>query len=503
VEAAKVQAIPQATARLHYRERPAEYCRDILRVTLTPTQEQIARLICRAPCKVLVKAAHSVGKSFLAACLVNWWFDCFWPGIVLTTAPSDKQVRNILWKEVRRIRLNAGLDLSCLLPKACRMETGPDHFAFGLTARDRTGFQGQHEAAVLIIFDEAEGIDLQFWDAAETMCQGDRYGFMAIYNPYLSSGPAVDAERSGNYHVVSMSALEHPNIAAELRGERPAFPAAVRLQWVREALNQWADPAEPGQPGAVQFDGRWYLPQGKGEAAILGRRPTSGINAVIPEYLIDAAIERSLPLPNNGRLQIGVDVAWEGDDDSAIHVQKGGVSLHHEAFHGQNPTRTAERAMSLALTWGAALGMANPRQEVVIAVDAIGIGAGVFSTILEAGWRRAVAVNTMRSLTDREDYPDLRSALWFGFAKEARGPAPGLGNIALGGVGKEALADLRRELTAPVYWLDVRGRRRVEPKLDTKERIGRSPDNADACLLAYANVGSMDERVTGHIELPR
>jgi hypothetical protein len=483
--------------RTWYQERPVDYCRDVLKVRLTPVQEKIARLVCRPPYRVLVKSAHTVGKSFLAACLVNWWFDCFWPGIVLTSAPSAEQVKNILWKEVRRIRFDAGLDTDCFLPKACRMETSVDHFAFGFTARDRTGFQGHHEVAVLIIFDEAEGIDLEFWDAAQTMLQGDRYGFLAIYNPYLSSGPAVDAERSGNYHVETMSALDHPNISAELRGQRPEYPAAVRLQWVRDAIAEWCDPADPGQPGAFQFDGKWYVAQGKGEAAILGRRPTAGINAVFPEYLFDLAVERKLPWPNNGRLQIGVDVAWEGNDDTALHVQKGGVSLHHESFHGQNPTRTAERAMSLALTLGAELGFVDPRKSVVIAVDTIGIGAGVFSNILEAGWRRAVGVNSWEALTERTDHPDLRSALWFGFADACR-----RGNISLGGLSKKALNDLRTELTAPVYWLDVRGRRKVEPKLDTKERIGRSPDNADALLLAYANVGGQEERVAGRVEVP-
>ena len=33
--------------------------------------------------------------------------------------------------------------------------------------------------------------------------------------------------------------------------------------------------------------------------------------------------------------------------------------------------------------------------------------------------------------------------------------------------------------------LDPAGRRKVEPKEETKEKIGRSPDDADALLLAY------------------
>jgi hypothetical protein len=53
-----------------------------------------------------------------------------------------------------------------------------------------------------------------------------------------------------------------------------------------------------------------------------------------------------------------------------------------------------------------------------------------------------------------------------------------------------------------VYWIDVRGRRVVEPKDETKKRLGRSPDSADAALLAFANVGPTDERVMGRIVVP-
>ena len=36
----------------------------------------------------------------------------------------------------------------------------------------------------------------------------------------------------------------------------------------------------------------------------------------------------------------------------------------------------------------------------------------------------------------------------------------------------------------------------------TKERLRRSPDNADATLLAYASVASARERIAGRLEVP-
>ncbi len=93
-------------ARFH--DDPLGYCHHILQVTLTPDQERIARSLVQHPFKTLVRAGHNVGKSFVAACLVNWWYDTRRPGICLTTAPTERQVHDILWKEVRRLRGQRG-----------------------------------------------------------------------------------------------------------------------------------------------------------------------------------------------------------------------------------------------------------------------------------------------------------------------------------------------------------------------------------------------------------
>jgi hypothetical protein len=486
---------------IDWSRNPVGYCEHVLGVRLTDKQAEIARSLLDPPYKVLVRAAHNVGKSFLAACLVNWAFDSFHPGIVLTTAPTDRQVKDILWKEIRTLRVTAAVrgklaSGTFLQPKSCRMETTANHFAHGFTARDADRFQGHHSSFVFIVFDEAEGIDPIFWEAAEPMLGGVRYGFLGMYNPTSQSGPTVDAERSGSFTVHTMNCLDHPNIAKDLAGVTDGIiSSAIRLSRLVEMMESWSEPADAATPGAVQLAGKWYLPGPVAQARLLGRRPTAGFNAVFPEYLFEEAIKRTLPL--TGPLQIGVDPAWFGDDWTAIHVRKGGVSLWHESFNGQDTVRTTDRVESLTLTWGSAFGMNDPRGEVIVAVDAVGIGAGVFDQFRQRRFRRAVAVNTVRVLPEREDYPNLRSALWFGFALECK-----RGNVALGGLSKDVLADLRRELTAPVYEMDIRGRRLVESKDVTKERIGRSPDNADACLLAYANVGGQSERIMGHVEVP-
>jgi hypothetical protein len=49
---------------------------------------------------------------------------------------------------------------------------------------------------------------------------------------------------------------------------------------------------------------------------------------------------------------------------------------------------------------------------------------------------------------------------------------------------------LAADLTSPTYKLDSRGRRVVEPKQETKKRLGRSPDRGDMALLTLVPAGA-------------
>lgn len=477
-----------------YRGDPVQYCHEMLKVRLTPAQEEIARLLVTPPYKVLVRSGHNVGKSFIAACLVNWWFDSYDPGVCLTTAPTDRQVKDILWKEVRILR--ARLPSARRVfggPRIPRMETTPDHFAHGFTARDGDRFQGQHSPAVLIIFDEAEGILPIFWEAAETMLAGLNYGFLAIFNPTSQSGPTVDAERSGAYHLVTMSAIDHPNIVAELEHRPPEFPSAVRLGRLVEMMEQWSSPAIPNQPGAIELNGKWYMPSPVARCRILGQRPGAGFNSVWPEWAFDMCVRKFLP--DTGPLQLGIDVAAFGDDDSAFHLRKGGVSLHHESHNGMKPDQIAYRGIeildNIAVTY-----KVNPKR-IPVAVDISGgWGLGPWREMSKHGYL-AIGINSASQAPDPDEYPNIRSALWFGLSEQAT-----KGNVSFSRLPRNIINLLRRELTAPAYELDIRGRRVVESKLKTKETLGRSPDNGDAVLLAYFNLGLMTDRPIGRVDTP-
>lgn len=460
-----------------YRDDPLGYARDVLGVTWWEKQARIAEALATHP-RVLVRASHAVGKTHVAGGLVNWWYDTRTPSICLTTAPTGRQVQDLLWREVRTQRRGR----PGLYPKAPRMQDGPNHYAAGYTARDVNAFQGTHEERLLIVFDEAVGVPLEFWEGAEAMLtSGPENRWLCIYNPTDVASAAYRAELRADAVLISVSALEHPNVLAELRGEPPPFPQAVRLAWVNERLARWCTPLASGDARATDLEwppgsGAWYRPGPLFESRVMGRWPSTTVNAVWSDAAFQAAATAGLPEPDDVPCEIGCDVARFGDDHTAIHVRRGPVSLHHEQRHGWDTAQTAGRLKELAREYGRRCGLDG--RAVIVRVDDDGVGGGVVDQREEYTF---LPVNAGKPAIAPEDYPNRRSELWFATAERALE-----GQLDLSRLADAVLADLRRQCLAPTWRLDNRGRRVVEPKADTKRRLGRSPDDADALNLAYA-----------------
>lgn len=508
VEAAKIPSSSKGDP-AGYAGDPAGYARDVLGVEWWAKQREVAQAVVEHP-RVFVKASHGVGKTHMAGGLTSWHYDSFDPGITLTTAPKADQVRKLLWKEVRLQR--RGRDM---LPKAPLIEgrfrdgrINPGHVAYGYTARDEHSFQGQHEHKLFVVFDEATGVGEPIWVATEGMLSsGEGNRWLVILNPTDPASAARARELQGGWRVITISALDHPNIAAQLRGLPKPFPKAIDLSWIEDKLKRWCTPvgASEARPGDVAWppldfcaergvEPKWYRPGPLFEGKVLGRWPSLTVDAVWSDLAWESAVNADAAELSRGRLQIGCDVARYGDDDTAIHVRKGGASLHHERGNGWPVTKTAERLKQLAVEYGKLHGV-RP-QAVPVAVDDCGVGGGVTDIGRADGWLFR-PVNAAWEAPDPDEYPNLRSALWFGLAEEAAA-----GRVSFAPLPQGVRDDLRVELQAPKYAVDVRGRRVVEAKDRTKERIGRSPDNADAVMLAYANVSTTTERVAGRIEVP-
>jgi hypothetical protein len=476
---------------------PVRYARDVLGVTWWAKQQEVARALLEHR-QVFVKASHGVGKTHLAGGLVSWHFDSFDPSITLTTAPTAPQVHDLTWKEVRLQR--RGRDM---LPKAPRVEgrfpsgaVNPAHFAAGYTANDADAFQGRHEEHLLLLFEEATGIAAEFWTAAEGMLASGRHNrWLVICNPTDPASVARQQELTGRWHVITISALDHPNIQAQLRGLPKPFPKAIDLSWVEDKIQRWCTPLPAAEARATDFcwpplavcheqsvEPQWYRPGPLFEGKVLGRWPSQGTYGVWSDADWLAAEAAVLTWPRACVPEIGCDPARFGDDYTAIHVRRGPVSLHHESVNGWGTDQTAGRLKQLCREHCAVLKQEIPDwnirpEDIPVKVDCDGLGSGVVD---QKGEFRFLGISGSGASFRPVDYPNRRAELWFNAAEKARS-----GQLTLIRLPPEVRQVLRQQALAMTWKVDGQGRCQVEKKEEMKKRLHRSPDDMDALNLAY------------------
>lgn len=477
-----------------YRGRPVDFAREVLKVEWTPKQVEIALAAESPPCRVLCKSANNVGKTMFCAGYAVYWFLTRSPAIVITTAPKLEQVKLLLWKEIRSQsrHLNA---VPFAGPESTYAPRGPGDFMLGTTARDETSFKGHHGPHMLFLFDEAVGVEHPFWEAAETMFSPPGHAWICIFNPTDSASAAYQAEHARGaddrptWSVVTMSALDHPNILAELDGRPPPIPSAIRLGRLNDRIAETCEPVTGAPNPAEDIEwppgsGKWVRPGPVAEAALVGRWPSQA-TGVWSDALWRSACSTRLEFPLGVLPAIGCDVARFGDDWTAIHCRWGGCSLRHESHNGWSTSQTAGRLKELAREVAAfANSLRNPQAEpfdakkLPVYVDDDGVGGGVTD---QSGGYNFVAVTAKTAPNDDEGYPDKRSELWFVVAEMAR-----KGRLDFTRLDRRSLDKLRLQLLAPTWKLDWAGKRVVDPKAVTKKKLGRSPDDADGCNLAFA-----------------
>lgn len=502
-----VTPVAGATDFTIYHDDPVGFGRDVLGIDFTEEQQAIARAL---PGRVKVEAGHSVGKTHLMAALLLWWVYTRIPSVVICNAPSRRAVEDTLWVEVRLLWQRAKIPLPDYFvgPKAAEMYHTPDHWAKGYTTSSGEGYQGRHRENMLFLFDEDEGIDAIYWTTTNTMYQPDGgHAWLTCCNPVTTSSRSsqetylTDADGNKKWKLFTLDSTKHPNIQAQLRGEKPPIPNAVTLGQVNDWVRDWTTPLfSPADrlPGDVEWppgSNKWFRPGPIFKARVQGIRPTSGIDTVWSMDAFDRCLSSYWDVHDCWRrgygITVGVDSAAFGDDDTCIHVRCGPASVHHESHNGWGPDRTAARLKELCgewANWYNGLSQTDrppisPYHVKVIIEQDGGYGVGVMSHRREYyNWVGiTVGGESLKfDSTGRKMYLNLRAELWI---ESARKGSSGL--IDFSRLDPEAQNRLRRQLTAPCYEVCPDGSRKVERREDIKERIGRSPDDATAVIVSH------------------
>ena len=341
-----------------YADDPLGYCREYLGVQLWDKQREVIEKLMTPPYQVLVRAGHNVGKTFVAACLASWFYDSFNPSLTLCTAPTKASLRDVLFAELRKLRpsqdgfppkdtllQDTPTHLTAPHHTSSHLITTHQHCVRGLTTAKSEAFQGRHCERLLLIYDEAVGIEPQLFEVGRSLFTGSPgQGWVCFYNPTNPGSQVYREESSGQWNMVTMSQFDHPNVAAELGGHDPPYPSAVRLTQVIRDMDHYGariDPTKPPRDGEVALSEklRWK-PGPLADCRILGRWPRGLGNNVWSDGLWEQMEKVRLEVNPDWFVQIGCDVAAYGLDETAIVVKQGPCVLHAERHNGWGPQQT-------------------------------------------------------------------------------------------------------------------------------------------------------------------
>src|ERR1700687_5817032 len=233
---------------------PVLFAREILGVSLWEREIEILRSI-QTRHRTAIQAAHGLGKTFTPAVAVLWWLAYYEDGIVLTTAPTLRQVDTVLWREIHRLVARAKIPYTAEEPNAVKLKfRGNNNFALGLSTDKAESFQGYHAPHVLIIVDEAPGIEPAIWDAFEGIMAGGDVRIVMAGNPTRPSGPFFDAfhDQRSLWNCITIDAFDSPNLVGldleqllqlDPREGGPLDdkpnPYLVGKRWVYEHYQMW------------------------------------------------------------------------------------------------------------------------------------------------------------------------------------------------------------------------------------------------------------------------
>ena len=446
--------MPTAEARVLSRAQtdPAWFARDVLGVELWSAQRNILQSV-RDNRRTAVRSCHGIGKTFTAATCALWWLYSFPESRVVTTAPTWSQVEKQLWHEIGRLHAKAAFPLGgrCLTTDL-KLDDG--RYAVGLSTdpHRKEAFQGHHAPNLLLIFDEASGVPQPIYEAGEGYMTATGARWLMIGNPTQPGGEFFNAFHRAQvqYSTLHVGFEDTPAFTGEKVSGKVA-DSLIGQAWVEERRQAWGE----GSP-------MW-------EVRVEGNFPSGTDTTVISLAAVTEAQARDLP-PNEDRDQgvVGCDVARFGSDETVIATRVGDRVRIAKHYVGRDLMTTVGEILQVAKNLPCE-GM--PR----IVIDDDGVGGGVTDRLREQGYDVHPFRAGSRAYTPSL-YPNRRSEAWFQVAE------------VLPGLDLDGDEQLAADLTAPMYKLDSAGRRVVEPKDDTKKRIGRSPDRADAVLLVVANV---------------
>jgi len=451
------------------------FCREILGFELYEKQLEVVALL-MAHDQVACASGHRVGKSRLVAAIALWWYCAHPDGRVLMTAPGDRQLQHVLWREVRALVACSGRCLDCRTndphgPRPCvhsQKISGilSDRATGGLLADDGRqviGFSstnteaaaGFASAKLLVLADEASGVRDEIFDALAGNRAGAGSKLLCTGNPTKLSGRFYEMffKRADSYATIRIASTDTPNYQS---GEN-VIPGLASREFVERSKQEYGE------------DSAFYM------VRVLGQHAIGDDAKLFPLSILLEAQERWNDTVADGPLCIGVDCAGgtEQGDFSAFCVRRGQKILQLESLKLPTAEEHLQHVLQLARTFEP-----DTQERVRVVVDADGALGVTIAAHLESGSKRLdvvrhhghVILSRSTQFATKRDECIANASTWL----KRGGAIP-------------ADAELEAELNLlALEVIEIGGfdRTRVTSKREIRKALRRSSDRADAFCMA-------------------
>lgn len=470
-----------------YYEDPVGFNDNVLRrPPLTPDQARIVEAVVDHKI-VVVPTGNSVGKTYALAGLILWWLYTRPGSLVVATAPSQTLLGSVLFKEIRRAKMNPAVPLPGTLtesPRAAPQMLQVDAFGWGVLGIATRGVErlsGQHNPELLVVVDEASGVEDEIWEALDSQ---NPKRMVVCGNPIRAEGRFRELAARADRESVDPT-IPPGDRVYEIRIPSTSSPDIHLDRSPRGLADKGFLDASRRQYGA---DGLWW------RTHIAALFPEVSSDALIPEPWLDWATrpEHQVRLVANdargGYRRIACDLGeGVGRDRTVVLVRDDLQVLEVSASRTDGLPEAALLIKRMAIKWNV--------EHNRIVYDCMGVGKSLANHLQRVGIIGARGYAGSGRPRERGSFANLRSeSAWRmrnrldpNWCPDPHRPTVRQPSFYIPPA--DWWPQMREELKTLSY--DFLGKTtRLVPKEEHADRLGRSPDLADALMMSFSGLPS-------------
>lgn len=410
--------------------------------------------------RVAVKSGHSLSKDYTAGILALQWLFKYYPAKVITTAPTGRQVTEIMFMEIAKqfenLRQHAPKNWKIRpdMLTSTKLKINPDLIVLGFTTKETNQKQGKMQGFksqnLLVIISEAQAVDDMIYDQITGIMTGSNCRILELGNPISPAGRFYEhcTQVKYGYHVITLSCFDSPNV----KSGKKIIPGVVTKEWVEDRRLEWGE-EHP----------YWF-------GRVLGEFPQDSADSIIPiSWIMRQVRDQEFldTIDGEDDLKVaGLDIAGQGHDETAKAVLTGRKLTSMHGFH----------KLHLDEVVGWTKGSCRQEKVKVLAFDSGGL-ADVGSFLRDETYMETLAINFGTVLDENANFANLASRMYWELrlAFEA-------GNIFI-----PDDPVLIGQLASRKFTWTQKGKKiiRLESKITAKQRGVPSPDRADALAMAW------------------